>query len=78
MTANEAFLDEHPSGFNRKGSQIDYYFRAKTSIMSSGGLINRQHSPSLNELSETSPARNRTEATASRRQLTNDITESRR
>ena len=38
LEANEAFLDEHPSGFNRKGSMMDHYHRANSSFMSARGL----------------------------------------
>jgi len=30
--SNEAFLDDHPRGFKRKGSMMDYYHSVNSSI----------------------------------------------
>lgn len=48
MAANEAFLDEHPSGFNLKGSLKDHYrHAAHSSVSNNSGLLLRDHSPSI-------------------------------
>ena len=71
QSANEAFLDDHPSGFNRKGSMIDHYHFANRSSMIGSNGLSQCRSPSLQQLSDqklnrnvsknTSPLKNKTE-----------------